>query len=163
MPGSPAHLVARFFDVLLSRPLDDAERVAVDIWLSPALAELFFDQSPADQRHGYEAALTVIGSGDSDHDLVVAALLHDIGKRHARLGIVGRSLASVLILMHLPLTERMRAYRDHGVIGARELGAARAPSVAIDFALHHHRERPQTIDEAAWELLTSADQPQRRR
>lgn len=159
MPGSPAHLVRRFFDVATARPLSLPERDAVGGWLPAQLSELFFDQTSADQRHGYHAAMSVIAEGVDSDDVIVAALCHDIGKRHARLGLVGRSLASVLILLRAPLTERMIAYRDHGLLGARELGASGAPSLAIDFALHHHGDRPPTIKAQTWDVLIAADQP----
>lgn len=145
--------------MVTARALTAGERDAVEGWLDPGLREAFFAQSAADQRHGYHAALSVIASGVSTEDVIVAALVHDIAKRHARLGAVGRSVASVCILLGLPLTERMRMYRDHGTIGARELGALGAPSLAIDFTLHHHRERPPTIDPATWDTLLAADQP----
>lgn len=158
MPGSPAHLVSRFFDVATARPLTASERAAIETWLKPELAEVFFAQTHPDQRHGYHAALMVVASGIDSPDAVVAALLHDVGKRHARLGLVGRSIASVVILLRLPLSDRMRAYRDHGVAAARELGALGAPSLAIDFAMHHHGGRPPTIEPAVWDVLVTADQ-----
>ncbi len=147
----------------MARPLDEAEKVIVETWLTPALGEVFFSQSPADQRHGYEAGMAVLAGQRNEPEVITAALMHDIGKRHARLGVVGRSVASVLITFGLPLSDRMRAYRDHGVIGAGELGALNAPSLAIDFALHHHRERPATIDQQTWDVLVAADEPQRLR
>jgi putative nucleotidyltransferase with HDIG domain len=159
MPGSLAHLTARFFDVLTARPLDLVEKTTVETWLSPQLHQLFFEQSAPDQRHGYEAALSVISQGVNDEDVVVAALVHDVGKRHARLGVVGRSVASLLILARLPLTERMKTYRDHGIIGAKELADLGAPAVAIDFALHHHGERPHGFDARTWDALEKADEP----
>lgn len=128
-------------------------------WLTPEMADLFFAQDDADQRHSYNAALTVVASGVSDSDLVVAALMHDVAKRHARLGAVGRSVASVLIALNGPLSDRMTAYRDHGMIGARELGAIGAPALAIDFALHHQGGRPTTIEPDVWDLLIAADEP----
>jgi putative nucleotidyltransferase with HDIG domain len=159
MPGSLAHLIARFFDVLTARPLDIVESTTVENWLSPQLRRPFFEQQPADQRHGYEAALSVIAQGQRDPDAVVAALLHDIGKRHARLGVVGRSVASLLILARLPLTERMIIYRDHGIVGAKELADIGAPSLAIEFAMHHHGQRPEGFDAAVWLALENADEP----
>lgn len=159
MSGSPAHLIRRFFDVLTARPLNSSEREAVAGWLGLDAAGLFFAQDSADQRHTYHAALTVIAAGVRDREVLAAALLHDVGKRHARLGVVGRSLASILIGLGLPLTERMTGYRDHGMVGARELGAIGAPSLAIDFALHHQGERPVTIEPRTWDLLIAADQP----
>lgn len=159
MPGSPAHLFRRFFDVASARPLTPSEQSAVRSWLTPELAGIFLAQQSADQRHGYHAALVVVADGGQDRDTIVAALLHDVGKRQARLGVVGRSLASLMILTGLPLSNRMRAYRDHGLNGAGELARLGAPSLAIDFAMHHHGRRPPTIDPATWKLLVDADQP----
>ena len=127
--------------------------------MTPETGEIFFSQGDADQRHGYHAALVVVAAGVTDRDVIAAALLHDVGKRHARLGIVGRSLASVLILARIPLGERLSAYRDHGMLGARELAGVGAPSLAIDFAMHHHGSRPPTINPEVWEVLVQADQP----
>lgn len=159
MPGSLGHLSRRFFDVLFSRPLDVAERATVESWLPVELHAIYFTQQPADQRHSYEAALSVIGDGQDESDVVIAALLHDVGKRHARLGVIGRTFASLLILTGLPLTRRMEAYRDHAIIGARDLASVGAPSLAVDYALHHHGRRPSTIAPAVWDALEAADEP----
>jgi hypothetical protein len=158
MPGSLSHLARRFIDVLTSEALTPDERDAVDSWLTPELAAMFFEQHKADQRHGYHTAATVVAAGHDDSDVVISALLHDVGKRHARLGVLGRSLASILILSGLPLTDRMTTYRDHGLIGARDLATLGAPSLAIDFTMHHHSERPATIAPDIWDALQSADQ-----
>lgn len=158
-PGSPVHLFRRFFDVALARSLTASERAAVIGWLPAGAAEPFFAQADADQRHGYHAALTLVANGVREPDVLMAALLHDIGKRHARLGLIGRSTASVLILLRLPLTERMRTYRDHGMVAARELAELGVPSLVVDFAMHHHGRRPPTIDPGIWDALVAADQP----
>lgn len=142
-----------------ARGLSASEVSAVDAWLSRPLADLFFDQPDHDQRHGYDAALSVIAHGHSDPGVVIAALLHDVGKRHARLGLIGRSVASLMILAGVPLPERVVTYRDHGMVGAVELGEAGAPSIAIDFALHHHHRRPETIRPEVWDVLIAGDQP----
>lgn len=161
MPGTLGHLSSRFFDVLFARPLSSAESATVEKWLSSELADIFFDQQPADQRHGYEAGLSILSQG-GDHDVVVAAVMHDSGKRHARLGIVGRTVASLLIKAGAPLTARMRTYRDHGLIAAKDLADLGAPGLAIDFALHHQGERPASIPEQTWAMLVQADQPKPR-
>lgn len=158
MPGSPGHLVRRFLDVVSARPLTHSEVDFVNDRLTPALADVFFAQNAADQRHGFHAA-QVVETGGGEPDTVVAALVHDIGKRHARLGAIGRSVASVLIILRLPLPERMRAYRDHGLTGAAELARAGAPPLAIDFAMHHHGRKPPTIESELWDLLVEADEP----
>ncbi len=158
MSGSLSHLTRRFFDVLTSKPLSISERATVVSWLAPEMAEVFFEQMDADQRHGYHAALSVISDGHDHGEVITAALMHDVGKRHAHLGVISRSVASVMIVLGLPLTERMVLYRDHGRIGARELVELQAPSLAIEYALHHQGERPQTIESNLWKTLVAADQ-----
>jgi len=159
VPGGPSHLIRRFFEVASARPLSRDERAAVGSWLTPALSDLFFSQQPADQRHGYRAGASVAAAGYRAPDVVAAALLHDVGKRHAGFGALGRSVASVMILLSLPLSERMLTYRDHGIVAARELGRAGAPPLVVDFALHHHGRRPETIAEDVWDVLAAADEP----
>lgn len=158
MPGTLGHLGSRFFEVLFASPLSDTERAMVETWLTAGLGRAFFDQSAADQRHGYEAGKVVLETGGGP-DAIVAALMHDTGKRHAELGVLGRVAASVLIKLNLPLPRRMRLYRDHGITAATELAGMGAPPLAIDFALHHHGDRPASIPPQTWELLVRADQP----
>lgn len=159
MPGSPSHLTRRFLDVLWARPLIESERAAVAHWLNEGERPIFFAQPSVDQRHGYNAALTVLAAGGDVRTSIRAALLHDIGKRHARLGVIGRVLATLLILFRVPLRGRFLAYRDHGEIAAGELELVGAEPLVIEFARHHHQSRPVMIDARAWDLLQSADQP----
>ncbi len=161
MPASLGHLTSRFFEVLRSKPLNPDEAEELSSWLPGGLQPLFFAQPFKDQRHGYQAAQFVIASGETRPAVVVAALMHDIGKRHARLGVVARSLASIMILARVPLPRRIRLYRDHGASGADELAHAKAPDLAVEFTRHHQGPRPVGFDEAAWALLVTADQPQR--
>ncbi len=163
MPGSLSHLTRRFFDVLLARPLLDSEQQAVAVWLSEQERSLFLAQPKVDQRHGYMAALTVIADGVVDRIVIKTALLHDIGKRHARLGVIGRVVASLLILLRIPIQGRWAAYRDHGQVAAAELEAIGCAPLIVDFARVHHGERPSTIDPEIWRLLQKADQPPKTR
>ncbi len=128
-------------------------------WLGEGERSIFFAQSDADQRHGYSAALIVIDSDTDDRAAIRAGLLHDVGKRHARLGLFGRILASLLIIFRFPLRGRLLAYRDHGEIAAGELEALGAEALVVEFARHHHRRRPPTIEAGTWDLLQRADQP----
>lgn len=159
MPGSLPHLVRRFFDFLTASPLSPHEIDEVRGWLDGPQQRLFFDQDPRDQSHGYHAATVVLSAGITDLEPIQAALLHDVGKRAAHLGPIGRSLASVLIKAKLPLTRRMRLYRDHGASGADELLALGAAPLVVDFARHHHGLRPDSITSTLWEVLQKADQP----
>lgn len=156
MPGTWGHLTARFFDVVTARPLTRGEAEAVERWLAEGPARrAFFAQPVADQRHGFAAALQVLATDSSRLDLVRAALLHDVGKRHARLGPLGRVVASFAQRLRLPLTSRMALYRDHGTLAAAEL--AEQERVVADFARHHHGVRPPSIPAGEWKTLVAAD------
>lgn len=157
MPGSWTHLAARFYDVTTSNALAKGERDAVRRWLpEPHIQKAFFGQSRADQRHGFAAALHVVAQRPDRTDLIRAALVHDIGKRHARLGPLGRVMASVAIRLRLPLSARMALYRDHGRLGASELGGMER--IVVDFTRDHHGHRPATIAVEDWETLVASDQ-----
>ena len=118
---------------------------------------MFWDQGAADQRHGFRAARYVAEQSPERVDLIRAALLHDVGKRSSRLGLVGRTAASLLRMVGQPGRGRIRTYILHGPIAAAELETAGAESLVVDFARHHHGKRPQQISESDWELLTEAD------
>lgn len=159
MPGSFGHLAARFFDYLRAGRLTETDKQTVKSILTAAESRIFFEQSDKDQAHGFDAALVVIDSGRSTDEKIRAALLHDVGKRNAGVGVLGRVTASVLIKLGLPLTSRFKLYRDHGPAGAAELEAAGSPPLIVEFARAHHGSRPDTLSEEDWALLQSADVP----
>ena len=122
----------------------------------------FFDQPVIDQRHGYVSAVLIAKAFPDRRELVRAALLHDLGKRHARLGVIGRSLVTGLAkvgLKRLIDREGGRAdlYLRHGELAAEELYQLGAEPLAVAFARAHHGSRPEEIDAADWKLLVSAD------
>lgn len=151
------HLIGRFFEVLQARSLSPREQTEAAALLRDSERDLFWSQPAVDQRHGLEAARRVLVAAPGRRDLARAALLHDIGKRHARLGVLGRSLASGLDLVHIPVPQRFGAYLRHGPIGAEELRAVGSESLVGVFAEHHHGTRPSTISEEDWWLLLEAD------
>jgi putative nucleotidyltransferase with HDIG domain len=159
VPGSPSHLAARFFDVLSAKPLSGHEVAEVEKWLTASEIEVFMAQPRPDRRHGFHASRVVLDKGIEDESVVRAALLHDVGKRHARLGVMGRTIASLMIVLHLPLPRRFALYRDHGSIGAAELAGLGCESLIVDFARSHHGDRPTGIEPGVWEVLQLADQP----
>ncbi len=159
MPGSFGHLSSRFFDYLRAKALTDEARQTVTSILTSPEADIFFEQSRKDQAHGFDAALVVLESGQSTDERLRAALLHDVGKRKAGLGVLGRVTASILIKLGLPLTSRMTRYRDHGPEGADDLEAAGSPPLVVEFARAHHGQRPATFSEEDWALLQTADVP----
>jgi hypothetical protein len=125
--------------------------------LRRAEGSLFWGQSAPDQRHALDSARAVAAARPERADLERAALLHDVGKRHAGLGAVGRSLATGFRLLHLPTRGRWAAYLAHAQAGAADLAVAGAEPVVVAFARHHHGPRPGDIGPADWELLCRAD------
>jgi len=156
-PLKPAHLAARFLDVVTSRRLDDAERHQAESWLNVQERTLFFSQPAADQRHGLTSARRVAAFHPQRTDLARAALLHDIGKRHARLGAAGRMLATVSGAFGWKTTHRFAAYLGHGPVGAAELHELGAEEIVVAFARSHHGSRPEAIATADWQVLVGSD------
>jgi hypothetical protein len=132
------------------------EMATLDGWLSDSERALFLAQDVRDQAHGFRSG-SVVAAVSGRPELIKAATLHDVGKRHAHLGAIGRSIASIFIKLSLPLSRRMTAYRDHGKYGAIALKHVGAPDIAILFARTHHGERPAEISATDWNLLQLAD------
>lgn len=126
-------------------------------------SEAFAAQPTADQRHGLTAAETVAVAQPDRRDLQRAALLHDIGKRHSRLGAFGRVWATLRLPAPGRWGRRTRLYRDHGPIGATELESWGAEQIVVDYARHHHHARPDHIADSDWDLLERADRIRSRR
>jgi hypothetical protein len=155
------HLVRRFFLSLRTRPLDPAEQAEAAALLRPEERDAFWSQPALDQRHALESARAAGALAPGRPDLIRAALLHDLGKRHAHLGVLGRSLASGLQLLRLPTPGRLRRYLNHGPIAAEELADAGSEAVVVAYARDHHRHRPVEVDPADWEVLVAADHGER--
>jgi hypothetical protein len=149
-------LARRFFEVLRARPLTPAEQAEVAGWLLGRERELFWEQAVADQRHAYEVARRTRDRLGPDQIATRAALLHDVGKRHVRIGAVGRTLATVAGAARLPLTERWRRYRDHEARGAADLEAIGADPLVVAFA-RRPDSPPEGVEAARWEALVAAD------
>lgn len=151
------HLVRRFLRSWTSRRPRPGDQAWIAGLLAVRLRKVFWDQPVPDQAHALRGARQLAGHAPGNPDLVRAFLLHDIGKRHARLGTLGRSLATVGSLLHFPVRGRYRTYLDHGRIGAEELRRLGASAMVVSFALHHQFGRPEGFDPGEWELLVAAD------
>jgi putative nucleotidyltransferase with HDIG domain len=119
----------------------------------------YFAQPVADQRHGYRAAL-MAGVGSDRRQVIRAALLHDIGKRHSQLAVLGRSIVTGLAKLGVrpfPRGSRADLYLRHGEIAADELLSLGAEPLVVEFARWHHQSRPGSIDAETWNSLVSAD------
>ena len=156
--GTWSHLTARFFGAATARRLTDQEHREVEAWLdSENESAVYWEQPVIDQRHGLDSARRVGSLRPGRRDLIRAALLHDIGKRHSRLGVFGRSLASFLAKLGRPVRGNRRQYLNHEALGAEDLSRLGAEEIVVEFARHHHGRRPATIREDDWDVLQSAD------
>jgi hypothetical protein len=154
-PGRPLHLVKRFMGSLGARRPSPEDQALIAGILGNGEARLFWAQPVIDQAHALDTARAVLDRGRPD--LAAAALLHDVGKRHASLGVVGRSIASALSLIRLPVRGRYARYLDHAEAGARDLARAGSAPLVVEFARSHHEDRPPSFDATDWALLVAAD------
>ncbi|MGH8926520.1 MAG: HDIG domain-containing metalloprotein [Acidimicrobiia bacterium] len=130
-------------------------------WLGSEEAS-FFAQPAIDQRHGYRSASAVAVLAPERKDMIRAALLHDIGKRHSRLGVVGRSFVTAMAKVGLGRLVgrkggRADLYLRHGELAADELTDMGAEPLVVAFARAHHGARPVEIEAGIWEILVWAD------
>lgn len=152
-----AHLTRRFFWTLRAQPLTPREQAEAEGLLRESERPLFWSQAAVDQRHGLEGARRVLRDRPGERAVARAALLHDVGKRHSGLGLLGRSLASGLTLVGIR-PRRFRSYYDHGRIGAEELRAIAAEDIVVEWSrAHAERARPESISVADWASLLEAD------
>ena len=81
-PGSVAWWLTKIRQTkrhLLAR-VSTRERDAVAGWLTPTQLAVFDSMHIADRRHGLDVVAALRAGGETDHELVVAGLLHDAGK-----------------------------------------------------------------------------------
>ena len=76
--------VSQFFRALVAW-VPKRELGLLSEYLTPLQAELFLRMPRCDQRHGLDVFYALQRKQHNDHDLLVAALLHDVGKRDGRL------------------------------------------------------------------------------
>ena len=142
---------------MTAQGLTPREQQLVHQHLDAVGATLFWRQGVADQRHAFAVASRVATILPDDDDAYTAALLHDVGKRLAGLGVVRRSIATMFDGIGIPLTAAMRRYRTHGSVGAAELSKAGFDGIVISFAANHPGPPPEGIDEDRWAALLKAD------
>jgi hypothetical protein len=153
------HLVRRFVTSLWPA----APRQAEDAWVRGILGAepyaLWRRMPNHDRRHSIAVAQRVQRALDhsehGDDQWLAAALLHDVGKLDARLGVFGRvgaTLAGALAGHDMApvwsekrgITRRVGLYLRHPEIGADHIRVAGGPDVAARWAAAHH-------DRAAWD------------
>jgi hypothetical protein len=104
------------------------ERQLVTRFLPPALTDLFFNMSRADQVHSLRVLQDLMQDGHDDPDLLAAALLHDVGKSLLPLNPLQR--AFVVLANRLAPGWVIRMGQAKGVRGLRN---------SLSTAVHHPR------------------------
>ncbi len=82
----------QFWQMVWARPLSDEAYAAVATVLTEQQLALFNQFTPTDQWHSYRVMCSLQAAGHGQPDLLVAALLHDIGKTKQPISVWERSL-----------------------------------------------------------------------
>jgi hypothetical protein len=139
--------------------------------LTPAQWALFLRMPAPDRRHGLAVFRALRAQGVACPDLLVAALLHDVGKAEAAPALWLRVLTVLLERFAPRLLERwaqeegsrwQRAlwlYRQHAVLGARQAAAAGCSSLTVALIRRHHEPGGEMTgeEEHLLALLQEAD------
>jgi len=147
------HLVKRFFGSVVPRgPKPDDADWARSL-LSPGETDLWNQLPRADRRHAAAVARRVEATlGEhATRPVLAAALLHDVGKLDANLGVYGRVVATLsgAVVRHDPevirdwtrtrgFTRRVGLYLQHPRLGGDMLELAGSDPLTVAWTRQHH-------------------------
>ena len=158
--------VIQFWRALTAR-VDPGEIESVAPLLGPHGVELFRRLSRRDQRHSLDVYIALREQGREHSALLVAGLLHDVGKTIAAIPLFYRVAVTLLqafsprTLAYLatrgesPLLSPFRAAQDHSEIGAQLLMSAGFPALVVELVRHHH-DRLDVLQGSDGELVELA-------
>lgn len=169
----PTHLVKRFFGSVVPRAPRKVDTEWATTQLLPAELELWQRMPRADRRHSVEVARRVDASlGDeATRPVLAAALLHDVGKLDADLGVYGRVIATIsgAVVRHDPetirdwtrtrgFTRRVGLYLQHPRLGGDMLELGGSDPLTVAWTREHHLPADEwTVAEPVALALKDAD------
>jgi hypothetical protein len=167
-PGELVHLARRFAghagSILRPRAPSVDDEAWARSWLSDAEAELWAAQAPVDRAHSLGVARLVADRGGGTEParwVVAAALLHDVGKADAPLGLSGRTAATVLELARVRRAPgRLGRYLRYPATGAEHLAEIGSDPRVVVWAREHHlppAARSAVVPLEVADLLAAAD------
>jgi hypothetical protein len=156
---------ARQFLGALGAGPDSTAREVVASHLSPAQQRLFHAMTMRDQRHCLDVYHALCRQGCRDGDLLLAALLHDVGKGPVRLwhrvAYVLLKAASLRLLDSVARSDErgwrgaIASLRDHAAEGAALVEETGAPAAVVELIRRHDAHDPK---DGRLALLRSADE-----
>jgi putative nucleotidyltransferase with HDIG domain len=166
--GEAGHLARRFWWTLRATPPSAEDDAWACAQLAPAQAALWRAQHGLDRRHTVAVARRVLdaaasadvaAAGGPPSWLVEAALLHDVGKAEARLGVAGRTVATVLELVGVRTAPgAVGRYLRYTERGAELLSGSGARPEVVAWAREHHEPPTRWTLDPRWAgLLAAAD------
>jgi hypothetical protein len=156
----PLYRVWQFIQALTARRLTPAEWLEVSAVLTPPQQGLFRRMETNDQRHSLQVLRTLVREGETCHDLLVAALLHDVGKSHHPLRLWERPIVVLTRLFRPAMVVRWGQgagdkdwgwkrpfviYEQHPAWGAQMAAAAGCSPLTV-WLIRGHQERPAMQD-----------------
>jgi len=154
-----AYRASQFVQALLAQPAAADARLAAD-HLPPALQPLYHSMNRAEQSHALAVLRALLRQGQTDPDLLAAALLHDVGKTRSPLRLLDRVLV-VLAQRLAPAAAQVwstgapRGWRRPFVVAAQHadwgggiLEQAGASPRLVDLVRRHHMSLPPCGGEA---------------
>ena len=150
---------------LITKRISPAELVEVQATLTPQLFAVFGQLNPAEQHHAYNVRRTLIAHGHTQSDLLIAALLHDVGKSKMPLAVwekvaivLGNRFASRTVSGwgNGPATRWRRPFvnaQQHPAWGAQMVAASGASPLVIELVKRHQDKI--TLTDPLYDLLSA--------